>query len=259
MDTVPCRVMNKIAILKFTVLILLTISCDRHNEKSAVYTSDRLIIHTISKHAYVHESYIQTESFGNVACNGLIYVNQNEAIIFDTPPDTLATKELLDYVTGELKATIVAVVPTHFHEDCLGGLGVVHSMGIVSIANQLTIELSSDNEETTPLMGFDTEFSLPVGDQEVWMGFRGEGHTRDNIVGYIPDEKIMFGGCLIKKVGASKGYTGDANLDEWSNTVRRIKSEFPDTKLIIPGHGPWGDQELFDYTTKLFEGAGSSE
>lgn len=244
--------MNKTLLLVLMGWVVL--SCEQKEDRQIAYQSESLKIYNISDKTYVHEGYIQTESFGNVACNGLIYVNQNEAIIFDTPPDTLATKELLDYVAGELKAKIVAVVPTHFHEDCLGGLGVVHSMGVVSIANQLTIELSSDNEETTPLMGFDTEFSLPVGDQEVWMGFRGEGHTRDNIVGYMPDEKIMFGGCLIKKVGASKGYTGDANLDEWSNTVRRIKSEFSEAQWVVPGHGSWGDQELFDYTIELFDG-----
>lgn len=237
----------------WVVLGVVMLTCEQKESRKISYDSESLKVYQLTNKTYVHEGYIQTESFGNVACNGLIYVNQNEAIIFDTPPDTLATKELLDFVIGTLEAQIIAVVPTHFHEDCLGGLGVVHTMGIVSIANQLTIELSADNEETSPLMGFDTEFFLPVGGQEVWMGHLGEGHTRDNIIGYIPDERIMFGGCLIKKVGASKGYVGDANLAEWSNTVRQIKSKFPETEIVVPGHGNWGDQQLFDYTIELFE------
>ncbi|MNY76298.1 Beta-lactamase type II precursor [compost metagenome] len=63
----------------------------------------------------------------------------------------------------------------------------------------------------------------------------------------------MFGGCLIKEVEASKGYLGDANVKEWSQTVKKIKQRFPDAKIIIPGHGNIGGTELLDYTIKLFK------
>ncbi|MEO9853961.1 MAG: subclass B1 metallo-beta-lactamase [Reichenbachiella sp.] len=251
--------MNKRLISLFAVLILVCSSCSEKKESAVIYSSDQLKIHSIDEGVYVHEAYLQTESWGKVGCNGLIYVNQNEAVIFDTPPDTVATKELIAYVTDQLNAKVIAFVPTHFHDDCLGGLSVVHPLGIVSIANQLTVELASENEETAPLMGFDTEFSLPVGDQEVLMKYVGEGHTRDNIIGYVPSKQVMFGGCLIKKMNASKGYTGDANLEEWSNTIEKIKSEFPEAKIIVPGHGSWGGRELLDYTSELFEKATAAD
>lgn len=245
--------MKKPLIYLSTILIQLCAGCNEKKENHSVYSSDQLKVYEIKPNVYVHEAYLQTESYGNVACNGLVYVDQGEAVIFDTPPDTVATKALVTFVSDQLKAKIIAVVPTHFHEDCLGGLSVVHPFGIVSIANQLTMELGSENEETAPLIGFDTEFSLPVGDEEVWMGHLGEGHTRDNIIGHIPTKGVIFGGCLIKTVGASKGYTGDSNLDEWSNTVEKIKAKFPEAKVIVPGHGQWGGQELLDYTIQLFE------
>jgi len=34
-------------------------------------------------------------------------------------------------------------------------------------------------------------------------------------VGYFPKENIIFGGCLIKAIDASKGYLGDANTADW--------------------------------------------
>jgi metallo-beta-lactamase class B len=40
--------------------------------------------------------------------------------------------------------------------------------------------------------------------------FFGEGHTKDNVVGYFPSENVMFGGCLVKELNASKGYLGFA-------------------------------------------------
>jgi metallo-beta-lactamase class B len=44
----------------------------------------------------------------------------------------------------------------------------------------------------------------------------------------------------------------DANLGEWANTVRKIKTAYPDAKIIIPGHGDMGDISLLNYTIELF-------
>lgn len=81
---------------------------------------------------------------------------------------------------------------------------------------------------------------------------RVSGFTADNIVGYIPIEKALFGGCLIKSMNASKGFLGDAAPAEWSTTVEAIKMDLPDVKIIIPGHGKHGGRELLDYTIQLF-------
>ena len=103
-----------------------------------------------------------------------------------------------------------------------------------------------------PEIGFDTQMEIKIEDEFVYSTFYGEGHTRDNVVGYIPSEKALFGGCLIKSVNASKGFIGDANVSEWSNSVGRIKRELPDLKIVIPGHGEYGGVELLDYTIELF-------
>jgi metallo-beta-lactamase class B len=46
---------------------------------------------------------------------------------------------------------------------------------------------------------------------------------------------------------------GDATLAEWSNTVERIKKQYPNLKIVVPGHGQHGDKKLLDYTIKLFK------
>ena len=45
-----------------------------------VYQSDNLIVIQVSENAFVHTSYLQTNDFGNVPCNGMIVRNSNEAI-----------------------------------------------------------------------------------------------------------------------------------------------------------------------------------
>lgn len=50
-----------------------------------IYRTNNLIITQISENTFIHTSYLQTNDFGNVPCNGLIVRDSNEAIIFDTP------------------------------------------------------------------------------------------------------------------------------------------------------------------------------
>jgi hypothetical protein len=45
----------------------------------------------------------------------------------------------------------------------------------------------------------------------------------------------LFGGCLLKELDASKGYLGDANVSAWSDTVEKVKKEYPDVKIVIRG------------------------
>jgi metallo-beta-lactamase class B len=217
-----------------------------------LHSSDRLLITSLSNNTFVHTSYLQTNDFGKVACNGLVVRSGNEVAIFDTPTDDPSSQELIRWVQDVLKCKIVAVVPTHFHNDCLGGLAAFHAAGIPSLANGKTVELASQNQMTVPQKAFSGSTVLFVGGKEVIIRFFGEGHTRDNVVAYFPSEQVLFGGCLIKELGATKGFLGDANVLAWSETVSKVQASYPLVKHIVPGHGAAGDAKLLDYTRKLF-------
>ena len=103
-----------------------------------------------------------------------------------------------------------------------------------------------------PQNGFDDVLELPVGNEKVHIEYLGEGHTRDNVVCYVPSDQVLFGGCLVKGVGASKGNLEDANVEAWPRTVANVKDTFPDAKIIVPGHGAPGGQGLLDYSKELF-------
>lgn len=243
-------------ILLFVVTtILLSCNSKKHLEfkPKNIYKSKELIITQISENSFTHISYIQTNNFGNVPCNGLIVKDSNEIIIFDTPTNDKSAEELIKWIEEVLHCKIVAVIPTHFHDDCLGGLKAFDENNIPSYANSKTIELAKENNLVVPKNSFTNSLVLNVGDKNVFIKFFGEGHTKDNVVGYFPSENIMFGGCLLKELNANKGYLGDANLSEWSNTVEKIKMEYPNVKIVVPGHGECGDSKLLDYTIKLFQ------
>ena len=267
-------IMRKQALMIFILSGMLFISCKTSSIKqnqtnetitsaeskslkndSIVYKSDNLIIQKLSNHVYEHVSFLNTNSFGRVDCNGMIVVNEAEAIIFDTPSDDEGSEELIKYVTEKLQCKIKAIIPTHFHEDCVGGLEKFNAYNIPSYASNKTLELLKNRNRTfsKPIKGFDDSLSLRIGNKAVYAEYFGEGHTKDNIVGYFPEENAIFGGCLIKSVDATKGNLADANLSIWSTTVRKLKQKYPQAKIVIPGHGKWGGTDLLDYTIKLFE------
>jgi metallo-beta-lactamase class B len=63
----------------------------------------------------------------------------------------------------------------------------------------------------------------------------------------------MFGGCLVKEMSADKGFLGDSNVADWSGTVEKVKTKYPDVEIVVPGHGKYGSRKLLDYTIKLFK------
>jgi metallo-beta-lactamase class B len=206
----------------------------------------------LSEKAYVHVSISEIEGCGKVSSNGLIFVNGNEAFLFDTPATDKQTETLVKWIADSLSATVSTFVPNHWHEDCLGGLEYLHSKGIKSYANQKTIDLAKANGKPVPRQGFTDSLRFELHDDIIDCYYFGGGHSEDNIVVWIPSEKILFGGCMIKDIHSKGlGNLSDAKLDEWYPTIQKITTKFTDVKIVIPGHGQVGGKELLEHTSKL--------
>lgn len=216
------------------------------------YASDILNIAEIADGTYVHTSYLETADWGRVGCNGLVYINNGFAVVYDAPTHQAEAEELIHWIKTEHKAEIKAVIATHFHIDCVGGLKAFHEQNIPSFANHLTLELVEEQYES-PETGFSPKQVLNIGGTNVINQYLGAAHTNDNIFGYIPEVRIVFGGCALKAMNAPKGNLNDANVEEWPNTMERLKATFPDATLFVPGHGQPGGIELVDYTIQLFK------
>jgi len=207
----------------------------------------------ISNHCFKHKSYLSTESFGLVGCNGMVVVSDKKALILDSPATMEATENLISTLEEDHQVTIIGVIPTHFHEDCLGGLEAFHAKGIPSYSLGRTRELAEEREYSIPIHPFESSMNFEVGNINVLIKYHGEGHTEDNIVAYVEDDEVLFGGCLIKSLGANKGNLEDANVKEWSSTVQDIIRDYPNVSKVIPGHGKLGNAALLDYTVELFK------
>ncbi|MDH7445927.1 subclass B1 metallo-beta-lactamase [Aquimarina sp. 2201CG14-23] len=239
-------------LLLIIVCFLCVASCKKTFDNEQIHISEDLQLIRLNEHSYIHTSYITLKSGSTFPCNGFVYLNKNEAYIFDSPASDIATTELISWIQKEQKATIKGVVYNHFHSDCTKGMYIFKENKIPTIASTKTKELLIKEKAPIPDQVFNEKIALQLHTKSIYNSFFGEAHTIDNIVSYFPEEKILFGGCMIKSIDAKKGNLADANLLEWSNTVAKIKKVYPDVEIVIPGHGKSGDQSLLDYTINLF-------
>ena len=243
----------KNALVLYLLLAIGIVRC-KAPQASYKYDTDILKITQVSENVFVHTSFLETEKWGKVGCNGMVITSDKKAIIFDTPVSDSASKQLIDYISKTLNSNPIAIVATHFHKDCLGGLRAFHDDNIPSYATAQTIGLAEqDSVIHIPQNTIKQYREWKLGKETVIADYCGEGHTSDNIVGYFPSEKVLFGGCLVKSLGANKGNLSDANTTKWSKTIRTVKNKYSEAHIVIPGHGDPGGPDLLDYTEQMFE------
>ena len=206
----------------------------------------------LSEKVFVHVSVSEIAGFGKVSSNGLIFVKGDEAFLFDTPVTNQQTETLVKWIADSLFAKVSTFVPTHWHDDCLGGLEYLHSIGIKSYANQMTVDLAKAHGKPVPRHGFTDSLWLDLHGDIVECHYLGGGHSADNIVVWIPSEKILFAGCMVQNIHSKGlGNLSDSKLDEWYPTIQKVLVKFSDAKIVIPGHGQIGGIELLEHTSKL--------
>lgn len=213
--------------------------------------SDDLQIIKLDDENFIHKTYINSEEFGRFASNGVIYISGDEAIIGDTPPSNALAEQLLSWI-NEQGITVTALIINHFHADCLGGLEVFHQQGIPSYSYKETARLAKREGKPVPQHTFSDSLDINVGSKKVTAYYFGKGHSHDNSTLWIPEKHTMFGGCMVKSLGARKGNLADADVEQWPQTVTAIKHYFPTAQIVIPGHGAPGGTELLDFTIQLF-------
>jgi metallo-beta-lactamase class B len=221
-------------------------------DTKTIKVSDDIELIKISDNAYVHISYFNMPDFGRVPANGLIFINDNEAFLFDSPWTDSLTMDLFSWLTDSMKLKITGFIPNHWHVDCMGGLGFLQKQNIESYANQMTIDIARSKNLPVPAHGFKDSLQLQLGDTWIKCYYLGAAHSSDNIVVWIPSEQILFAGCMVKSIGSENlGNTADGDLTAYPETIDKLIDKYPAARIVIPGHGPFGGIELIKHTKEL--------
>ena len=145
----------------------------------------------------MHIGMLQTNTF-RVGCNGLVYIRNGEAVIMDTPIDSVQSLALLRWIENV------------FRNHCKSGYCEPFFMTIAlpvcpSFTGKAFHLMPMQNKNPAaekgvpePQNGFSGQWDITVGGQKIESRFLGEAHTKDNIVTWIPSEHILFGGCQVK-------------------------------------------------------------
>lgn len=197
-------------------------------------------------------------------------------LVVSSPIETTKTKALLDWIRKELKPKVIRAINTHFHADGTGGNEAFTDAGAEIWSSTTTHQLylarlSTINKDLADFIK-DKELSqlvlqrknppanhlLPtqnpvrwmLGDEQVVIFYPGAAHTKDNLVVYLPQQKILFGGCLLRALDwSSLGNLKDGSLSDYFQSTRQLL-QFP-AQIVIPGHGQHGGKELIRHTMNL--------
>ncbi|HBG70597.1 MAG: hypothetical protein A2W93_08430 [Bacteroidetes bacterium GWF2_43_63] len=235
----------------FLFLILAPVVASSQQPDTVVINNNIQLIH-LKDSFFVHITSDYVEGFGMVSSNGLLVIRNGNALMIDTPMDEAKTTELLDFLRDSMHTEVTLFIPGHWHNDCIGGLEELHRHNVFSIANEMTRAECIKRNLEVPKASFSKSIQWSFCGIPLECFYPGAGHSLDNIVVYFPEQKILFGGCLIKSAeSTSIGNIADADVQAWPKTLKKVQKKYPNAEIIIPGHGSVGSFEIIEHTKRI--------
>lgn len=260
----------KLPFLILSIFILSIPAFAQTDNYKVLYSDSEMVIKEIDP-----EVFLVTHTYPWPANSLVIKFKKNNFLLIDTPYTDEATERLVEYFKKSTRGKIkISAVNTHFHVDNLGGNGYLRKIHAKVYGSDLTASLLKErglglgmlesmksmpefynyykNKKLIPpdhLFPAEEGLKLSFGREWVEVFYPGAGHTQDNVVVYYPKKQILFGGCILKAMeSSSKGNLGDADLKSWKGSVEKLLTRYPLAKLVIPGHGSMGSQEMIRHT-----------
>lgn len=229
--------MKMAPVLSFCLLLLANIVC-------ADEPLPELAIKKIEDGVYLYTAYEKIKGWGLVGSNGLVVVDNKDAYLIDTPISATDTEKLVQWIDAQ-GFTAKASISTHFHSDSTGGIAFLNSKSIPTYASKLTNKLLKNKGEAQASYSF-AKNPFWLLNKKIEVFYPGAGHTSDNVVVWLAEPKILFGGCFVKPEGL--GNLGDAVIADWPASAEKLIARYGTAKLVVPGHGKVGDASLLDKT-----------
>jgi len=207
--------------------------------------------------------------------NSGVIIGDDAVMIIDTTATPVMAQDLIARIRSVTDKPIKYVVLSHYHAVRVLGASAYFKEGATEIiASRGTWDLivargeadmKSEIERfprlfqaaesipglTWPTMVFERELTLHLGKLEVKLMHIGPGHTRGDTIAWIPSQRICFSGDLVEYNAGV--YTGDAQLEEWPETLEKLRAMKPEQ--LVPGRGPAMQtaadcNKAIDYTKK---------
>ncbi len=186
--------------------------------------------------------------------NSGVVIGDDSVMVMDAQATPVQAQPLIDCIRSVTDKPIKHVVLSHYHAVRVMGASAYGAHEIIASqdTHDLIVERGAQDFKsevqrfprlfqsvesvpglTWPTMTFEGEMTLRLGKREVQLKQIGRGHTKGDIIAWLPDEKICFSGDLVE-FGATP-YTGDAYLTDWPTTLAKLRDFDP--QKLIPGRG----------------------
>ena len=222
-----------------------------HKAKAQLTVKGPFEIHRLTDSVYQFTSY---GAFGGkfYPANGLFALTSKGAIIIDGPWDPKDRTALLDSIQSRFHQEVIFCLATHFHEDRSGALKEYRALGIPTYATKMTDSLCALHGEPRAQYLIESDTSFQIGGLRLQTYYPGAGHAPDNIVVWLPDQRILYGGCFLKSAkDKNLGNLEDASVPLWADNALKLKRRFLNPKRIIVGHGDSHSLRAIDHTIEL--------
>jgi len=223
-------------------------------EPSTLSKNYPIALQKIADGVWVHTSNYTVPGRAPIPSNGLIVADGEELIMVDTAWGEMATKSLLEKIKADIGKPVTKLIITHHHLDKMAGVDVMEFEGAQVFTHPLTPIKAVNSGYPVPNTSVATlkeaKSRTKVGSVEI--AYPGAAHSEENLVVYIPSQKILYGGCAIKGAEAnSMGNLSDADIKAWPASLNWVKATYPDTQTVVPGHGKGADLSLIDKTLAM--------
>jgi metallo-beta-lactamase class B len=220
----------------------------------AVAENPRVVLTPLRGHVYVAEDYFYSKE------NSVVYVGESSVTVVGATW-TPETARLLATEVGKITPKpITEVIDTNYHPDRAGGNAYFKSIRAKILSTKMTNDLLTahwDEMVRYVQKGFPSYPTLPLvlpdktfpGDFELQGGgvkaiYLGPSHTPDGIFVFFPQEKVLYGNCILKE---QLGNLDFANLTEYPKTLEKLKRLNLGFTTIVAGHwSPIHGPELID-------------
>ena len=127
-----------------------------------------------------------------VSSNGLLLVRPDGLVLVDTACTTAQTETLMGWAERTFGRRWLGAVATHWHDDRIGGAAAVRRRGVTMNVLDLTAQtMAARNLGPASVLVRAGEGSRLDG-RGFELFYPGAGHTRDNLVVWIPEAKLLF-------------------------------------------------------------------
>lgn len=225
---------------------------------TTVNASDDLLLKPIqvAPHTYFVQGFAEMGSSKNqnFISNAGFVITPKGVVIVDALGSPVLAKKLIAEIKKITPQKIVAVIVTHYHADHVYGLQEFKNIGAKIYAQgegrgyissetakqrliASRIDFAPWVDASTKLMGadiwIDQRFTLTVGGVEFKISRVGPAHAPEDLIIYVPSEKVLFAGDLVFR--GRIPFVGNADSKGWLQALSEIEALNPN--IVIPGHG----------------------